>query len=46
MDPKNSKTHFQQAIAVAGKNGPYLREAKLFKDSFTMVGFFSREIFF
>ena len=23
MDPKTPKTHFQQTLAVAGKNGPY-----------------------
>ena len=24
MDPKTPKTHFQQTLAVAGKNGPYV----------------------
>ena len=29
MDPKIPKTHFQQDIAVAGKNGPYIIPACL-----------------
>ena len=30
MDPKTTKTHFQQTLAVAGKNGPYVKYWKIF----------------